>query len=106
VDYLQHSRGFFLTHPEVRLHDVEKICRQTGGEMIDTRNGTSVSSAMETILTWLKQGYTLGYAPTNKRQDGTYRTITVRLAGSAEAHARKYSIYARPGYFAPGSSNP
>src|SRR5580700_8081073 len=61
VGFLQHSRTFFLTHPETRLHDVEKICRQTGGEMIDTRNGTSVTSAMETILTWLKQGYTLGY---------------------------------------------
>ena len=50
--------------------------------MIDTRNGISVSSAMETILTWLKQGYTLGYSPTNKRRDGTYRTIEVRLASA------------------------
>jgi len=103
VDYLQHSRGFILTHPETRLHDVEKICRQTGGALIDTRNGTSVTSAMETIFNWLKQGYTLGYSPTNKRADGTYRTIEVRLAGSAEVRARKYSIYARPGYYAPAS---
>src|SRR5271157_501045 len=101
VGYLQHSRTFFLAHSEPRLHDVEKICRQTGGEMIDTRNGTSVSSAMETILTWLKQGYTLGYSPSNKRPDGTYRTIEVRLNAHGEAHAHKYSIYARQGYYAP-----
>jgi Ca-activated chloride channel family protein len=101
VGFLQHSRTFLLTHPEARLHDVEKICRQTGGELIDTRNGISVSAAMETILKWLKQGYTLGYSPTNKREDGTYRTVEVRLSGPGEAHAHKYTIYARPGYYAP-----
>ena len=101
VGYLQHSKTFFLSHSEPRLHDVEKICRQTGGEMIDTRNGTTVSDAMQTILNWLKQGYTLGYYPTNKRQDGTYRTIQVRLTEHGGAHWHKYSIYARPGYYAP-----
>jgi VWFA-related protein len=101
VGNLQHSRTFFLTHPEPRLHDVEKICQQTGGEIIDTRNGPSVSSAMETMLTWLKQGYTLGYSPTNKRQDGTFRTIEVRLDPRADVHARKYKLYARQGYYAP-----
>jgi hypothetical protein len=82
---------------------VEKICRQTGGKMIDTRNGTSVSSAMETILTWLKQGYTLGYSPSNKRPDGPYRTIEVRLNERGEARPHKYTIYARQGYYAPTS---
>ena len=101
VGYLQHSRTFFLTHPETRLHDVEKICRQTGGEMIDTRNGASATSAMETILTWLKQGYTLGYSPTNKRQDGAYRTIEVHLNRRGDSRADKYAIYARQGYYAP-----
>ena len=105
VGYLQHSRTFFLTHPESRLHDVEKICRQTGGEMIDTRNGISVTAAMETILTWLKQGYTLGYSPTNKRRDGTYRTIEVRLNDRGEARAHKYTIYARQGYYATASAS-
>jgi Ca-activated chloride channel family protein len=101
VGNLQHSKTFFLSHSEPRLHDVEKICKQTGGELIDTRTGTSVSSAMETILTWLKQGYTLGYSPSNKRRDGTYRTIEVRLNERGTAHGHKYMIYARQGYYAP-----
>ncbi len=101
VGYLQHSRSFFLSHSEARLHDVEKICHQTGGEMIDTRNGISVTSAMETILTWLKQGYTLGYSPTNKSRDGQYRTIEVRLNERGATHGHKYAIYARQGYYAP-----
>ena len=103
VGYLQHSRMYFLTHSESRLKDVEKICHQTGGEMIDTREGVSVSSAMQTILTWLKQGYTLGYSPTNKRQDGTYRSIEVRLNERGEAHGRKHTIYTRQGYYAPSA---
>jgi Ca-activated chloride channel family protein len=101
VGYLEHSRMFFLTHSELHLKDVEKICHETGGEMIDTRNGTSVRSAMETILTWLKQGYTLGYSPTNKRHDGSYRSIEVRLANRDESRKHKHTVYARPGYYAP-----
>lgn len=101
VGFLRHSRAFFLTHPETRLHDVEKICRLTGGEVIDTSTGVSVSSAMETIITWLKQGYTLGYSPTNKSQDGKFRTIEVRLSNRTEARSRKETIYARQGYYAP-----
>ena len=97
---LQHSRGFFLTHPETRLHDVEKICQANRRRVDRHPDGISVSSAMETILTWLKQGYTLGYSPTNKRQDGTYRTIEVRLNNGNE-RPHKYTIYARPGYNAP-----
>jgi len=101
VGYLQHSRGFFLSHSEPHLHDVEKICRQTGGELIDIRSGISVTSALETILTWLSQGYTLGYSPTNKKQDGSYRTIQVRLNEHDDSRASKYAIYARQGYYAP-----
>lgn len=106
VGYLEHSRGFFQAHSQERLHDVEKICRQTGGELIDTRNGMSVSSAMETILTWLKQGYTIGYYPSNGTRDGTYRSIEVRLNQNTTKHGPKYTIYARPGYFAPSAAKP
>ena len=71
--------------------------------MIDTRRGISVTSAMETILAWLKQGYTLGYSPSNKRQDGTYRTLEVRLNQRGEAPAHKCTLYARQGYYAPSA---
>jgi Ca-activated chloride channel family protein len=103
VGYLPHSRGFFLTHSEAHLRDVEKICRQTGGEMLDTRNGISVSSAMQTIFTWLKQGYTLGYYPTNKRQDGSFRGIEVRVEPPGQVRGQRYSLYARRGYYAPSA---
>jgi len=97
VGYMEHSKWFFMSHPETPLHDVEKVCRQSGGQLIDIRRGTSVSIAMKTILTWLKQGYTIGYSPTNLRQDGSYRRLAVRVGSSAKG---KYSIFARDGYYA------
>ncbi len=96
-----HSRSFFLTHSEARLHDVEKICKQTGGVLIDTHEGTSVTQAMETIINWLKQGYTLGYYPSNRSRDGTFRSIEVRVNGLVDSRKSKYTIYAKPGYYAP-----
>lgn len=103
VGYLEHSKMFFLTHSEAQLHDVERICRATGGEMIDIRRGTSVTLAMKTILTWLQQGYTLGYTSPNTRQDRAYRTIEVRLAGRPQASGHKHTISARQGYYAPAA---
>jgi len=55
---------------------------------------------METIFDWLKQGYTLGYSPSDKRHDGSYRTIEVRLTQLADSHNQKRAIYARHGYYA------
>jgi VWFA-related protein len=101
VGYLKHSRGFMISHPESAFHEVEKICHETGGELVDTRSGISVSGAMKTIFAWLKQGYTLGYTPTNLRQDGAYRSIDVRLNPQGADYRRKYTIVARKGYYAP-----
>lgn len=103
VGFLEgHSRAFFLTHSEARMHDIEKICKQTGGVLIDTHGGMSVTEALETILNWLKQGYTLGYYPSNRRHDGTFRSIEVRLNTGGQSRKAKYTIYAKPGYYAPG----
>ncbi len=96
-----HSRAFFQTHSEARLHDVERICKQTGGVLIDTREGTSVTEAMETIINWLKQGYTLGYYPSNRKHDGTFRAIEVHVDRGRQPRKSKTTIYAKPGYYAP-----
>jgi Ca-activated chloride channel homolog len=101
VGYLQHTRRFFLTHSEVALRDVERICRESGGTVLETVHRSSVTASMKTILTWLQQGYTLGYTSTNTRQDGTYRTIEVRLNEHGKASPKNYTIFARQGYYAP-----
>jgi Ca-activated chloride channel family protein len=101
VGYLQHTRRFFLTHSEAPLHDVEKICRESGGTVLDLARGISVTGAMKTILAWLQQGYTLGYASTNGRQDGSYRTIQVRVTEHGKPLPKNYTLFSKQGYYAP-----
>jgi Ca-activated chloride channel homolog len=80
---------------------VGKITRETGGEIIDAGSGGSLGTAMAAVISRLKQRYTLGYQSTNKKHDGAFRQIQVRLAGAHADPGNHYSIYARRGYYAP-----
>jgi len=80
---------------------VPKVARETGGEVIDTRTTGSVQSAMATVIARLKQRYTLGYSSSNRRRDGSFRQIDIRVSDGSAGAAVKYSVYARRGYYAP-----
>lgn len=80
---------------------VGKVTRETGGEIIDVGSSGSLGAAMAAVISRLKQRYTLGYQSTNKKRDGAFRRIEVRLAGAYADQANHYSIYARRGYYAP-----
>jgi VWFA-related protein len=101
VGYFEHSRWYYLTHSDPALGSVEKDCRQTGGAVLDSRSAGSVTSALATLIAWLKEGYSLAYSSTNHRQDGAYRRIEVRLAPRFGNSRKKYTLYARDGYYAP-----
>jgi Ca-activated chloride channel family protein len=100
VGYFEHSKWYYLTHPaDAGLGSVEKVCRETGGAVLDSRSAGSVTSALATIFAWLKEGYSLAYSSTNRRQDGAYRRIEVRLV--PRFGNGKYTVHAREGYYAP-----
>jgi Ca-activated chloride channel homolog len=80
---------------------VPKMARETGGEVIDTHSAGSVQSAMATVIARLKQRYTLGYTSTNRRRDGSFRKIDIRVTDGSTSASQKYMVYARPGYYAP-----
>ena len=80
---------------------VPKMARETGGEVIDTHTAGSVQSAMATVIARLKQRYTLGYNSTNRRRDGGFRKIDIRVADGSISLPQRYTVYARPGYYAP-----
>jgi len=101
VGYFEHSRWYYMTHSDPALGSVEKVCRQTGGMVLDSRYTGSVNAALATLIAWLKEGYSLAYSSTNPRQDGTYRKIKVRLG--PRFGNRKYLVFARQGYYAPKS---
>ncbi len=80
---------------------VPKMARETGGELIDTHNTGSVQSAMATVISRLKQRYTLGYNSSNRRRDGGFRQIDIRVVNGSTGPSVKYTVYARRGYYAP-----
>lgn len=81
------------------IGSVKKMTHETGGEIIDTREAGSIESAMAQVIRRLKMRYTLGYESTNQRRDGSFRKIEVQVIGPKSD--RKYSVYARKGYYAP-----
>jgi len=83
---------------------VKKMASETGGEIIEAGPAGSVGAAMAAVISRLKQRYTLGYNGSNPQRNGAFRTIDVRLADTAQTSGRKYMVYARRGYYAPGGS--
>jgi hypothetical protein len=86
--------------PIFRDVSVPKIARETGGEVIDATSIKSIRSAVATALSRLKHRYSLGYYSTNPRHDGAFRQIEIRIIGRPNDSQRKYTVYARRGYYA------
>jgi Ca-activated chloride channel family protein len=89
--------GQYFSH----LGNIEQIAKEAGGEVIGADRPGAVSSALAAIVNRLKTRYTLGYYPTNKARDGTFRVIELRLADRFGQLYADYTILARRGYYAP-----
>ena len=92
--------SMYVLLPIFREVSVPRIAHETGGEVIDARNIDSIRSAMATAISRLKQRYSLGYYSTNRRHDGAFREIEIRIAEGSNDSERKYTVYARRGYYA------
>ena len=75
---------------------MRSIARDSGARAFVTRSSTEFAAIYDTIASELAHQYLLGYYSTNRRRDGAFRRIDVRVVGRDEAVART-----RPGYFAP-----
>jgi VWFA-related protein len=74
---------------------LQKLSGETGGRVIQVKNEAETSAAFQHIASELRTQYLLGYTPTNSKQDGTFRKITVKVNG------RNAKVNARRGYYAP-----
>ncbi len=77
---------------------LRRLSEETGGEVIRVTREKDASAAFTQIADQLRTQYLLGYTPTNKARDGTYRRIRVRIRGK---EGRYYKVQARRGYYAP-----
>jgi VWFA-related protein len=73
----------------------KKLTDETGGRMIVVRNEKNLEQAFDQISEELRSQYTIGYVPSNKTRDGSYRKIKVDVKN------RDYSTLTRRGYYAP-----
>ena len=91
ADVSQFTSDQTLEHSTMNL-----MASGTGGRAFYNTNAlsTAVSEAIDAGSSY----YTLAYAPTNAKQDGTYRKIEVNLVAGAES--RGVSLSFRQGYYA------
>ena len=75
---------------------LESYAQATGGRAFFPRNAGELGEAFDQIVTDLANQYVLSYSSTNQKQDGRWRSITVKVRD------RKYEVRARAGYRALG----
>ncbi|MEE8200439.1 MAG: VWA domain-containing protein [Candidatus Acidoferrales bacterium] len=74
---------------------LEKLTRETGGRVIFPESAEKLLEAFDQIAAELRSQYSLGYSPTNRRRDGKFRKIEVRVK------KKGLRVQARRGYYGP-----
>ncbi len=78
------------------VHLLTTLCRDTGGQLFMPSSISELDSVYEQIAEELRTQYNLGYVSSNKRRDGKWRRIVVRVPDRTELMVRH-----KLGYFAP-----
>jgi VWFA-related protein len=74
----------------------KKMSEETGGRLINVgTNGRKLEAAFQQIEEELRTEYLASYVPTNAKQDGTFRHISVQCKGD------DMKVQVRRGYYAP-----
>ena len=77
------------------LGDMKKLAEETGGRVIEVGNNQQkLRAAFDQIQMELRSQYNVGYTPTNRKLDGSYRKIQIKTKSS------DYKVQARQGYYA------
>jgi VWFA-related protein len=77
----------------------KKLTDETGGRMIIVRSERNLQQAFDQISEELRSQYTIGYVPSNKTRDGSYRKIRVEMKD------KDLSALTRRGYYAPNKED-
>lgn len=87
--------------PEGKLDTgaLRKVSDRTGGRAFIPANPAELSRAFAQIDQELRSQYLIGYSPTNKAHDGSYRRVRLELA-NPELKKQKLQLLYRQGYYA------
>jgi VWFA-related protein len=91
------DRAFYRFEPFGYNGDsvLHKLTQETGGRVIRVGHVKDMAAAFQEIAEELRTQYLLGYTPTNRRHDGTFRRLQVKVRSG------HYEVQARRGYYAP-----
>jgi Ca-activated chloride channel family protein len=78
------------------VHLLTTLCRDTGGQLFMPSSISELDTVYDQIAEELRTQYNLGYVSSNRRRDGKWRRIVVRVPERTELMVRH-----KLGYFAP-----
>jgi Ca-activated chloride channel family protein len=95
---------FTMQLPNVMLAagNVEKVARETGGEVINVRDVSTLDDALGSVVSRLRLRYALDYVPPAHGK-GEFHVIDVRLVNRFGRPGKDYFIHARRGYYSTAS---
>jgi Ca-activated chloride channel family protein len=80
VDDLETGGGFISKSPQAKAKEfLERLATETGGRSYFPKAVTELNGIASEIASELRTQYSIGYEPTNDRNDGTYRNIKVTV---------------------------
>ena len=76
---------------------LRRLAKISGGESFFPKEISQATSVLQAVSRDIRNQYTIGYAPSNDKRDGSYRQVRVKLIGP---HADRWTVRTRPGYVA------
>lgn len=88
------DRGFYGLGGYGGESAMKKICEQTGGRVISVgNNDKKLKDAFDQIANEMRSQYNIGYTPTNRALDGSFRKVEIKTKDN-------YKVQSRAGYYA------
>lgn len=98
-DAMIYTIGLFdLDDPDRNPHVLKEIAKATGGDAFFPESTRDVLTICERIALEIRSQYTVTYVSSNKKQDGSHRSIKVKINAPDRGHLM---VRARGGYYAP-----
>lgn len=103
-DAIIYTLGLFDENdPDKNPRVLKQLAKDTGGEAFLPETLKDVVPICEQIAHDIRNQYTIAYASTNEKQDGSYRVVAVK---AATAEGGRLIVRTRPGYYAPNKPQP
>ncbi|HZH89354.1 MAG TPA: VWA domain-containing protein [Pyrinomonadaceae bacterium] len=100
VNELDKDSGFIRkSSKDKAVSLLNKLATETGGRAFYPNSLTELPGIADEITRDLRTQYVVSYSPTNKRRDGTFRKVNVRIDDTGRRDKR--IAITRPGYTAP-----